>query len=85
MIHSSTTQPEIEMKTLYEKAKAEFDLLPEVNGDQLDGTIAHLVYRAQHEVDMIDEGDGVREFDDYAMPRSDYNKIKRFIKKWSGK
>jgi hypothetical protein len=73
------------MKNLYAKAKAEFDLLPEVNDDQLDGTIAHLVYRAQHEVDMIDEGDGVREFDDYEMPRADYNKIQRFIKKWSGK
>ena len=73
------------MKTLYEKAKAEFDQLPEVNSDQLDGTIAHLVYRAEHEVDMIDEGEGVREFDDYAMPKADYNKIKRFIKKWSGK
>jgi hypothetical protein len=34
---------------------------------------------------MIDEGEGVREFDDYEMPRADYNKIKRFIKKWSGK
>jgi hypothetical protein len=73
------------MKTLYEKAKAEFDLLPEVNSDQLDGTIAHLVYRAEHEVDMIDEGEGMREFDDYVMPKADYNKIKRFIKKWSGK
>ena len=73
------------MTTLYAKAKAEFDQLPEVDGDQLDGTIAHLVYRAEHEVDMIDEGDGAREFDDYEMPRADYNKIKRFIKKWAGK
>lgn len=70
------------MKTLYEKAKAEFDSLPDVNNDELDGTINHLVYRAQHEVDLIDEGGGVREFDEYEMPRADYNKIKRFIKKY---
>ena len=72
------------MTTLYEKAKAEFDQLPEVNDDQLDGTIGHLVYRAQHEIDLVEEGErGLG--DDYTPSRADINKIKRFIKKWAGK
>ena len=71
------------MTTLYEQAKAEFDKLPEVNDDELDGTIDHLVFRAQHEIDLVDEGE--REHNGESVSKADYNKIKRFIKKWAGK
>ncbi len=71
------------MTTLYDKAKAEFDNLPEVNDDDLDGTIAHLVFRAQHEIDLVDEGE--REYNGESVSKTDYNKLKRFIKKWAGK
>jgi hypothetical protein len=40
-----------------------------------------MVYRARHEIDLIDEG----ERDDDMPSRADINKIKRFIKKWAGK
>ena len=41
----------------YEKALKDFSKLVTVNRDDLDGTIDHLVYRAQHEIDLEDEGD----------------------------
>jgi hypothetical protein len=71
------------MKTLYEKAYEEYSNLPEVRVDPLDlpEDISHMVYRARHEIDLIEEG----ERDEDMPSRSDINKIKRFIKKWSGK
>lgn len=68
---------------MYEKAKAEFDRLNHVNHDDLDGTINHLVFRAQHELDLEDEGEN--EYIDFVLPRSDYLKLQKFVKKWSGK
>jgi hypothetical protein len=68
---------------MYEKAKAEFDRLPYVNSDDLDGTIDHLVFRAQHELDLEDEGEN--EYIDYVLPKSDYVKLTKFVKKWKGK
>lgn len=68
---------------LYDKAKAEFDRLPHVNGDDLDGSIDHLVFRAQHELDLEDEGEN--EYIGFKMMRSEYDKIQRFINKWKGK
>lgn len=67
----------------YEKALAEFHRLPEVNDDDLDGTIDHLVFRAQHELDLYDEGE--REYEGYEMPHSHYVKIQKFVNKWKGK
>jgi len=71
------------MKTLYEKAYEEYSNLPEVRVDPFDlpEDISHMVYRARHEIDLIEEG----ERDEDMPSRSDINKIKRFIKKWSGK
>lgn len=71
------------MADLYAKALAEFYALPHVNDDDLDGTIAHLVFRAQHELDLEDEGEN--EYIDYVLPPCDYAKIQKFIKKWKGK
>ena len=68
---------------MYEKAKAEFDRLPHVNSYDLDGTIDHLVFRAQHELDLEDEGEN--EYIEYVLPRSDYIKLQKFVKKWKGK
>jgi hypothetical protein len=67
----------------YEKAKAEFDRLPRVNADDLDGTIDHLVYRAQHELDLEDEGEN--EYIDFSMTKTEYATLSKFIKKWQGK
>ena len=74
------------MKTLYEKAYAEYCNLPEVSVDPLDmpEDISHMVFRAQHEIDLVEEGER-GDGDDYTPSRADLNKIKRFIKKWSGK
>lgn len=71
------------MKTLYEKAYDEYCNLPEVRIDPLDmpEDIGHMVYRARHEIDLVEEG----ERDEDMPSRSDINKIKRFIKKWAGK
>ncbi len=71
------------MKTLYEKAYEEYSNLPEVRVDPFDlpEDISHMVYRARHEIHLIEEG----ERDEDMPSRSDINKIKRFIKKWSGK
>lgn len=68
---------------MYEKALAEFYKLPHVNDDALDGTIDHLVFRAQHELDLEDEGEN--EYIEYVLPESDYIKIQKFVKKWKGK
>jgi hypothetical protein len=67
----------------YEKALNDFSKLVTVNRDDLDGTIAHLVYRAQHEVDLEDEGEN--EYISFVLPKGEYTKLKRFINKWTGK
>ena len=67
----------------YEKALREFDRLPHVNDDDLDGTIDHLVFRAQHELDLENEGEN--EEIGQPMPKADYAKITKFVKKWTGK
>jgi hypothetical protein len=74
---------EAQMISQYDKAYKEYSSLPEVLVDPLDmpEDISHMVYRAQHEIDLIEEG----ERDDDMPSRTDINKIKRFIKKWSGK
>lgn len=71
------------MKTLYDKAYDEYCSLPEVRVDPRDmpEDISHMVFRARHEIDLVEEGE--REDD---MPsKADLAKIKRFIKKWTGK
>jgi hypothetical protein len=68
---------------MYDKALNEFYKLPHVNSDDLDGTIDHLVFRAQHELDLEDEGEN--EYIDYVMTKSDYAKLTKFVKKWKGK
>ena len=72
-------------KKLYDKAYAEYCNLPEVRIDALDmpKDISHMVYRAQHEIDLVDEGE--REYNGETVSKADYNKIKRYIKKWTGK
>jgi tRNA(Glu) U13 pseudouridine synthase TruD len=67
----------------YEKALQDFSKLVTVNRDDLDGTIDHLVYRAQHEVDLEDEGENA--YIDFVLPKGEYAKLKRFINKWTGK
>jgi tRNA(Glu) U13 pseudouridine synthase TruD len=71
------------MKMTYEKALQDFSKLVTVNRDDLDGTIAHLVYRAQHEIDLEDEGENA--YIDFVLPKGEYAKLKRFINKWTGK
>jgi tRNA(Glu) U13 pseudouridine synthase TruD len=67
----------------YEKALAEFDKLKTVNDDDLDGTIDHLVFRAQHEIDLEDEGEN--EYISFVLPKGEYAKLKKFVAKWTGK
>ena len=68
---------------MYDKALNEFYKLPHVNADDLDGTIDHLVFRAQHELDLEDEGEN--EYIDYVITKADYSKLTKFVKKWKGK
>lgn len=68
---------------MYEKALAEFYKLKTVNDDDLDGTINHLVFRAKHELDLEDENEN--EYIEFKLPKSEYAKLTRFVKKWSGK
>ena len=68
---------------MYEKALAEFSKLQTVNRDDLDGTINHLVFRAQHELDLEDEGEN--EYIEFELPKGEYAKLTKFVKKWSGK
>jgi hypothetical protein len=67
----------------YAKAKAEFDRLPHVNDDDLDGTIDHLVFRAQHELDLENEGEN--EYIGYVMTKQEYKQLTKFVNKWKGK
>jgi hypothetical protein len=64
----------------YAKAKLEFDKLKTVNSDDLDGTIEHLVFRVQHEIDLEDEGEN--EYNEYELPKGEYTKLTKFIQKW---
>jgi tRNA(Glu) U13 pseudouridine synthase TruD len=65
------------------KALAEFNKLQTVNSDDLDGTINHLVFRAQHELDLEDEGEN--EYIEFVLPKGEYAKLTNFVKKWKGK
>lgn len=62
------------------KARAEYDKLPEVTDDtnHWDGTVAHLVYWAQHEIDLVEEGER-----ETTMRKANERKLRAFIKKWS--
>jgi hypothetical protein len=68
---------------MYEKALKEFYGLPHVNYDDLDGTINHLVYRAQHEIDLYNEGE--YDYIDLIMTKAQHAKLTKFINKWRGK
>lgn len=68
---------------MYEKALKEFAKLFTVNRDDLDGTINHLVFRAQHEIDLEDEGEN--EYIEYKFPKGEYAKLKKFVAKWTAK
>jgi hypothetical protein len=68
---------------MYEQALKEFYKLKTVNDDDLDGTINHLVFRAQHEIDLEDEGEN--EYIEYELPKGEYAKLTKFVKKWTGK
>jgi hypothetical protein len=70
-------------KKMYKKALAEFYKLKTVNDDALDGTINHLVFRAQHELDLEDEGEN--EYIEFELPKSEYANLTKFVKKWKGK
>jgi hypothetical protein len=67
----------------YAQALKEFAKLSTVNRDDLDGTINHLVFRAQHEIDLEDEGEN--EYASFILPVGEYAKLKKFVRKWSGK
>lgn len=66
----------------YAKALDEFYGLPHVNMDDLDGTIDHLVFRAQHEIDLYNEGE--YDYIDLTMTKAQHRKLINFIKKWQG-
>jgi len=68
---------------MYEKALKEFYKLKTVNDDDLDGTINHLVFRAQHEIDLEDEGEN--KYIGFVLPKGEYAKLTSFVKKWVGK
>lgn len=67
----------------YAQALKEFDKLKTVNNDDLDGIINHLVFRAQHEIDLEDEGEN--EYISFVLPKGEYAKLKKFVTKWAGK
>ena len=68
---------------MYEKALKEFYKLKTVNDDDLDGTIDHLVFRAQHEIDLEDEGEN--EYISFVLPKGEYARLTKFVTKWTGK
>ena len=67
----------------YAQALKEFAKLSTVNRDDLDGTIAHLVFRAQHELDLEDEGEN--EYIEFELPKGEYARLTKFVAKWTGK
>lgn len=66
----------------YAKALKEFNKLSTVNDDDLDGTIDHLVFRAQHELDL--EHEGANEYIGFILSKAEYNKLSKFVAKWKG-
>ena len=58
----------------YKKADKEF---PSCGNDDQCKCIADLVFRAQHEIDMVDEGQ------DTPITNKDYNQCKKFVTKWN--
>jgi hypothetical protein len=67
----------------YEKALKDFRKLITPSRDDLDGTIDHLVFRAQHELDLEHEGEN--EYANFVLPKGEYARLTKFVKKWSGK
>jgi hypothetical protein len=67
----------------YAQALKEFAKLSTVNRDDLDGTINHLVFRAQHELDL--EYEGENEYIEYKLPKGEYARLKKFVAKWTAK
>jgi tRNA(Glu) U13 pseudouridine synthase TruD len=67
----------------YEKALKDFRKLIVPSRDDLDGTIDHLVFRAQHELDLEHEGEN--ELVEFILPKGEYARLTKFVKKWSGK
>lgn len=67
----------------YAQALKEFAKLSTVNRDDLDGTIAHLVFRAQHELDLEDEGEN--EYISFELPKGECARLTKFVAKWTGK
>ena len=67
----------------YAQALKEFAKLSTVNRDDLDGTINHLVFRAQHELDLEDEGEN--EYIEFELPKGEYARLTKFVTKWTGK
>ena len=67
----------------YDKAWAEYCRLPQVAIDPADmpEDIGHMVYRAQHEIDLVEEGE--RDNDEDKPTAAEIRAIKKFIKKWS--
>lgn len=70
---------------LFQKAFKEYIKLPEVTDDTwyCDG-IQHLVYWAQHEVDLVDEGERQGDNGKCEVSKSDYKKLKDYVNKWTG-
>lgn len=70
---------------LFQKAFKEYSKLPEVTDDTwyCDG-IQHLVYWAQHEVDLVNEGERQGDDDICEVSNASIKKLKVFIKKWRG-
>lgn len=68
------------MANQIEKSRAEYDKLPEVTNDTVhwDGTVGHLAYWAQHQIDLVEEGEC-----DTPMSKASERKLRAFIKKWS--
>ena len=68
---------------LSEKALKDFRKLITPCRDDLDGTIDHLVFRAQHELDLEHEGEN--ELVEFVLPKGEYARLTKFVKKWAGK
>lgn len=67
------------MTNTYQHALKQFNKLPHVNNDQLDGTISHLVFRVQHELDILHEGEWN---DDQEFTKAQQIKLREFIALW---
>jgi hypothetical protein len=83
-VKDQPTPEEILNDPLFREAFNEYCKLPEVTDDTwyCEG-IQHLVYWAQHEIDLVDEGERQGDDDICEVTRIDYNKIKKFISKWN--